>query len=220
MPSSVPTVAAFAHHPHPIHVKETAMYAPPTTTTTTTATGSRSWVKIALLWMPTFFGFPAGGLAAEVVGRVDSPGPAFAGGAITGAILGFAQWLGMRRTGPSPAAWIIATAVGFTVGLGLAANATNYDTTLGALATQGAICGAVIGAAQATVLYRKLGRMVVAWPVVLAGSWALGWTITYSVGIDVDAQYTLFGSSGALVATALTSILPIELARRQHQAQA
>src|SRR4051794_24822583 len=129
MPSSVPTVAAFAHHPHPIHVKETAMYAPTTTTNKPTATASRSWVKIALRWMPTFLGFPAGGFAAEVVGRVDSPGPAFAGGAITGAILGFAQWLGMRRTGPSPAAWIIATPVGFPNGLGLAPAPLTYHTT-------------------------------------------------------------------------------------------
>jgi hypothetical protein len=191
------------------------MYVP--TTTTTTVTESRSWAKVALLWMPTFLGFPAGGLVAEVVGRVDSPGPAIAGGAITGAILGFAQWLGMRRTGPSPIAWVIATAVGFAVGLGVGAAAVKYDTNLGALATQGAICGAVIGFAQAAVLYRKLGRIVVAWPAVLAGLWALGWAITYSAGIDVDAQYTVFGSSGALVVTALTSILPIELARSQQR---
>src|SRR4026209_282747 len=97
------------------------MYAP--TTATTTVTQSRSWVKIALLWMPTFLGFPAGGLVAEIVGRVGSPGPAISGGAIPGAILGFAQWLGMRRTGPSPLAWIIATAVGFAGGLGLGAAA-------------------------------------------------------------------------------------------------
>jgi hypothetical protein len=52
----------------------------------------------------------------------------------------------------------------------------------------------------------------------LAALWALGWTITSSAGIDVEAQYTVFGSSGALVVTALTSILPIELARRQQRA--
>jgi hypothetical protein len=192
------------------------MYAP-TTTTTNTVTQSRSWAKIALRWMPTFLGFPAGGLIAEVVGRVDSPGPATAGGAITGAILGFAQWIGMRRTGLSPAAWIIATAAGFAVGLGLGAAAAGYHTNTGALATQGAICGAVIGAAQAAVLCRRLGRIVLAWPVVLAGLWALGWTITASAGIDVEAQYTTFGASGALVVTAAMSILPIELARRGHR---
>ncbi len=211
----MPTAFAPAHHQHPIQVKETARYVAPRTTTT--GTESRSWGKTALLWMPTFLGFPAGGLAAEVVGRVDSPGPAIAGGAITGAILGFAQWLGMRRTGPSPIAWVIATAVGLSVGLGVGAAAVNYDTNLGALATQGAICGAVVGAAQAAVLHRKLGRIVVSWPAVLAGLWALGWAITYAAGIDVEAQYTVFGSSGALVVTALTSTLAIELARRQER---
>jgi hypothetical protein len=124
----------------------------------------------------------------------------------------------MRRTGPSPVAWIVATAVGFAVGLGLGAAAAGYHTNTGALATQGAICGAVIGVTQAAVLYRHLGRMVVAWPVVLAGLWALGWTITASAGIDVEAQYTTFGASGAIVVTAAMSILPIALGRRQHRA--
>jgi len=188
------------------------------TTTKPTITQSRRGAKIALLWMPTFLGFPAGGLVAEVVGQVDSPGPAIAGGAITGAILGFAQWLGMRRTGPSPVAWIIATAVGFAAGLGLGAAAAGYHTNTGALATQGAICGAVIGATQAAVLYRQLGRIVLGWPVFLSGLWALGWTITASAGIDVEAQYTTFGASGAIVVTAAMAVLPIALDRRQQRA--
>jgi len=192
------------------------MYA--ATTTKPTVTQSRSGAKIALLWMPTFLGFPAGGLVAEVVGRVDSPGRAIAGGAITGAILGFAQWLGMRRTGPSPVAWIIATAVGFAAGLGLGAAAAGYHTNTGALATQGAICGAVIGATQAAVLYRQLGRIMLGWPVFLSGLWALGWTITASAGIDVEAQYTTFGASGAIVVTAAMAVLPIALDRRQQRA--
>jgi hypothetical protein len=189
------------------------MYAQPTT-----VTQPRSWTKVALRWMPTFLGFPAGGLAVKlIVGRVDDPTPAIVGGALSGAILGLAQWIGMRRTGPSPELWIVATAVGFAAGLGLGAAAVGYDTNLGALATQGAICGAVIGAAQAAVLYRKLGRIVLGWPALMAGLWALGWTITSLAGIDVEAQYTVFGSSGAIVVTALTSILAIELARRQNQ---
>lgn len=188
-----------------------------TTTSAPAVTESRSGAKTALLWMPTFLGFPIGGLVAQVVGRVDSPGPAIAGGAITGAVLGFAQWLGMRRTGPSPIAWVISTAVGFAVGLGLGAAAADYQTNIGALAIQGAICGGCVGVAQAAVLYRKLGRIVLGWPALLAGSWALGWTITASAGIDVEAQYTSFGASGALVVAALTSILPVELARRQQR---
>jgi hypothetical protein len=190
------------------------MYAP-----TTTITEARSWAKTALLWMPTFLGFPAGGYVAELVGHVDGPGPAIAGGAITGAIFGLAQWLGMRRNGPSPEAWVIATAAGFAAGLGLGAAAAGYDTTTAALATQGAICGAVVGAAQAVVLYRRLGRIVLVWPAAIAALWALGWTITASAGIDVEAQYTVFGSSGAVVVTAATSILPIWLARSARNAR-
>ncbi len=182
-------------------------------------TQPRSWAKVALRWMPTFLGFPAGGLLAELVGRVESPGPAIAGGAITGAVLGIAQWLGMRRTGPPPISWVGATAAGLAAGLGLGAAAAGYDTDLGALATQGAICGVVVGAAQAAVLGRRIGWLAAAWPVLLAGAWALGWTITSSIGVDVEAQYTVFGSSGALVVTALTSILPIELARRAGAAR-
>ncbi|MEO6653747.1 MAG: hypothetical protein ABIP17_13940, partial [Ilumatobacteraceae bacterium] len=52
----------------------------------------------------------------------------------------------------------------------------NDQTNIGALATQGAICGGVVGVAQAAVLYRHLGRIVLGWPALLAGSWALGWT--------------------------------------------
>ncbi len=188
---------------HTTRIANTAVHAPP-----------RSAAKVALRWLPTFLGFPAGGLLAELVGRVDSPGPAIAGGAITGAVLGLAQWLGMRRTGPEPAAWIVATSAGLAAGLGLGAAAAGYHTDLGSLATQGAICGAVVGVAQAAVLARRLGRLAAVWPFVLAAVWALGWTITSSIGVDVEAQYTVFGSSGALVVTALTSILPVELARR------
>ncbi len=182
----------------------------------TTLTHRSTWPNIALRWMPTFLGFPAGGFAAKlIVGRVDAIAPAIAGGAITGAILGFAQWLGMRRTGPDPIRWIIATTVGLAAGLGAGAASVGYHTNMNALAAQGAICGAALGAAQAAVLYRRLGRIVLAWPPVLAGLWALGWAITSSAGIDVEAQYTVFGSSGAIVVTAATSIMAILLYNHQ-----
>jgi hypothetical protein len=167
--------------------------------------------------MPTFLGFPAGGFAAKtLVGPVADLPAALLGGALTGAILGLAQWLGMRRSGPSPEAWIVATAVGFAIGLAVGASTVDFETTTGALAVQGAICGTAIGIAQAFVLRRRLGPIAWAWPAALAGLWALGWTITASAGVDVEAQYTVFGSSGAIVVTAATAILPIALARRNR----
>jgi hypothetical protein len=174
-----------------------------------------TWPKTALRWLPTFLGFPAGGLAAELIaGHVDGAGPALAGGAITGAVLGVVQWLGIRRSGISPELWVLATAAGFAAGLGTGAAAVDYGTSTGSLALQGAICGAAVGVAQAVVIGRRLGRWALAWPALVAATWALGWTITSSAGVDVEEQYTVFGSTGAIVVAALTSVLPVALARR------
>jgi hypothetical protein len=178
-------------------------------------TARPSRLKAALRWLPTFVGFPLGGLAAEfLVGPVDGLGPAIAGGAVTGAVLGVIQWLGLRRARLSPERWLLATAAGLAVGLGVGAAAVGYGTSMGALAVQGAISGAAVGLAQATVLHRRLGRLVWVWPVVVAAAWALGWTITTAAGIDVESQYTVFGSSGAIAVTAITSVLAVALAER------
>ena len=45
--------------------------------------------------------------------------------------------------------------------------------------------------------------------------WAVGWAVTYAFGIQVDDQFTIFGSSGALVVTALTAALPLILTTRR-----
>lgn len=165
----------------------------------------------ALRWLPTFLGFPLGGVLAELVaGPVDGIVPALLGGAITGTVLGAVQAWGMGSSGPSPARWIGATALGLIAGLAAGAATVDYGTSTGALAVQGAICGLAIGAAQASVLR---GRGAVLWAPALSALWALGWAITSSIGVDVESQYTVFGSSGAIVVTAATVALPLLLAR-------
>ena len=52
------------------------------------------------------------------------------------------------------------------------------------------------------------------WPLYLSGVFAVGWAVTTSAGIDVDQQFTIFGSSGARVATLLTVVLPLVLGIR------
>ena len=47
-----------------------------------------------------------------------------------------------------------------------------------------------------------------------AARWALGCMITASMGVDVEALYTVFGSCGAMVGAALTSVLALALRRR------
>lgn len=187
------------------------------TDTKDTNTNTNTWKRTALLWLPTFAGFPLGGLIAKLTtGHVDAVAPALGGGAISGAVLGLAQWIAIRRSGISPEAWVATTAIGFAAGLGAGAAAVGYHTDLGSLAAQGAVCGAVVGAAQVVVLGRNLGRLALAWPPLLSALWALGWTITSAAGIDVEAQYTVFGSSGALVVTVATSVLPLRLRRTSH----
>ena len=167
-------------------------------------------------WMLTFVGFPIGGLTASfVAGPVDSAGAALLGGAVTGAILGAVQAWGLGRRRPPATQWIRATALGLAVGLAVGAAAVDYRTSLSALALQGAVCGATVGIGQALILRARLGRLALAWPPVLGLIWALGWAITTAIGVEVDEQFTVFGSSGAVVVTALTVILPLTLRRTE-----
>lgn len=158
-------------------------------------------------WMLSFVGFPIGGLVAQVlVGPVDDVAPALLGGLITGLSVGAAQAWGLaldRRTAIRCAA---TTGVGFMIGLGLGAPAVGYETTLPRLVVQGAICGVAVGVAQVGLIRTQGGRPVLVWPVVLGAIWALGWAVTTAVGIDVGRQFTVFGSSGAVVVTALTGV--------------
>jgi hypothetical protein len=180
------------------------------TTTPSPTTSRNPWLRTTARWMVTFIGFPLGGLVAEfVAGPVDSSRAALVGGLITGLFVGLAQWWGIGRGGPAVRQWIAATAIALMVGLGVGATAVGFSTSLQALVIQGAICGLAVGAAQAFVLRARLGRPALAWPPALAVIWAIGWAVTTLFGVQVDQQFTVFGSSGALVVTALTAVLPL-----------
>jgi hypothetical protein len=168
--------------------------------------------RSALRWLPTLAGFPLGGFAAELIaGPVDGLDAALLGGAVTGVVLGAIQSCGIGSNGPPAHQWIAATTAGLTVGLALGSAAVGYGTELRDLVVQGAICGLAIGTAQALVLR---GRAAYLWAPTLSALWALGWATSTSIGVDVETQYAVFGSSGALVVTAATAVLPALLARR------
>jgi hypothetical protein len=105
-----------------------------------------------------------------------------------------------------------------TVGLTVGAAVVDYATDLTALVVQGAICGFAVGAAQAGTLRPRLGRPALAWPVALAPIWAIGWAVTTVAGIQVEAQFTVFGSFGAIAVTAGTLFLPLLLNRQDRSA--
>jgi hypothetical protein len=184
------------------------------------ATHPATWQRTLLRWMVSFAGYPLGGFAALLLtGPVDTLAAALTGGLVTGAVLGAVQVWAMGHARPRPVAWVSATSVGLATGLALGASLVHYRTGLADLIAQGAVTGLVVGAAQAAVLLPRLGRLTLAWPVAVSGAWATGWAVTTAGGIQVDEQFTVFGSSGAIVAAALTAVLPLALNRHPATAK-
>jgi hypothetical protein len=177
-------------------------------------TGPRTALA-SLRWGATFLAWPAAGLAAQAVaGPVDSPGPALLAGATAGAVIGAVQSLGAgRRVITRPVAWVASSAIGLGIGLVAGATAVGYATDLRALAVQGALSGLGLGLAQVPWL-GTLGRRRLAWPALLTTLWALGWTVTTAVGVDVETQWAVFGASGALLTTAVTGLLMVPAVAR------
>jgi hypothetical protein len=157
-------------------------------------------------WGAAFLGFPLGGLAGlGAAGATTGVPQALLGGAATGAVVGLAQWLVLRRRLPLSPWWIAATAGGMSVGLALAVGALGIDTAGPALLGRGLITGATIGLAQYLVL-RGLSDRAPAWAAVVALGWALGWAVTRAAGIDLSPNFTVFGATGAWAFQLLTGL--------------
>jgi len=155
-------------------------------------------------WLPTFLGFPLGGyLAFGTVGSLDDPVSAAAGGLLAGAVIGAAQWLALGSRGIGRR-WAAYTAAAMGAGAALGAVATGAGTELADVMLAGLITGAAVGAAQSTLLARD-GRVSAVWTAVSAVAWPLGWVASAGI-IDLERGWHVFGSSGALLVTALTGL--------------
>ena len=104
---------------------------------------------------------------------------------------------------PGALAWIALTAVGLAVGLGVGVAIFDYGTSISDLAVLGAVSGLGVGAAQWLVLRDHVGASFL-WVFGIAALWALGWTITTSIGVDVESKWANFGASGAITVTVLS----------------
>jgi hypothetical protein len=156
-------------------------------------------------WLPTFLAFPLGGLLAiETVGSLDDPLSAAAGGLLAGAVIGAGQWLALRSRGIGRR-WVAYTGAAMAAGTALAAAVTGAGTELEDLMFTGLVAGAAVGAAQSTLLARA-GLASVAWTVVTAASWSLGWLTTSAYLTDIERGYYVFGAGGALLVTVLTGL--------------
>src|SRR5215216_5202359 len=164
-------------------------------------------LKAWLLWTAGFLAFPIGGaLATGATGRINDVGSALVGGMIAGAVIGTGQWLLARRLLGNPQTWIPATALAMGIGLAVGAWVVDYGTSLGELALMGAITGIPIGAAQAYLLRDRVANAWV-WAAAVPLLWALGWTVTTFIGVDVDRQFAVFGFYGAITFMALSGVL-------------
>jgi hypothetical protein len=157
-------------------------------------------------WALAFLGVPLGGLATwMLLGPITTPLAGATGGALTGTVLGALEWLALRRGLPLSPWWIAATALGMATGLALGIALLGTRTDDGTLPLRGLITGVSIGMAQFLLLRGISGRAPV-WALSVALGWTLGWTITRAVGIDLSQQWTVFGSSGAIVFQLLTGV--------------
>lgn len=157
--------------------------------------------------MATFIGFPLAGVTARAVaGNIDDAPAAALGGLAGGLVLGAVQATigGIERDGRLR--WTAATGLGLATGLTAGAAAVGYDTDAASLVAMGALSGAGVGVAQAASI-RLRPRDRVAWALATPVLWAGGWLITSQVIVDADRQHATFGSSGALVVSALAGIL-------------
>lgn len=164
---------------------------------------TRRWAR----WVGTFVGFPLAGVTARLVaGDIDALGAAAVGGLAGGAVLGAVQvGIGGIPAGER-ARWIGATAVGLGIGLSAGAAAVDYDTDTASLVVMGAVSGGAVGLAQALAIPMAVVDRLL-WAVATPALWAGGWWITAQVIVDAERHHALFGSSGALVVSALAGVL-------------
>ena len=184
----------------------------PMSTAVSTPVRTVGFLRPWLLWTVGFVSFPIAGIIGGAVGgRVDSPFAALIGGVATGAVIGLGQGLASSRRLPL-VRWILATAVG--MGLGLLLGATRRR--LRHRAHRPGLDGRDHRAAprrRAGTRAAGAGRSRLVWAAAMPLLWALGWTVSTLIGIDVDQQFTIFGASGAVTFSALSGAL-LHLLRR------
>jgi hypothetical protein len=71
---------------------------------------------------------------------------------------------------------------------------------------QGATTGLAVGGLQALILRRHRAAWYW-WVLATPPLWALGWIVSWGIGVHVEDQFTNFGGAGAIVVTALSGLL-------------
>jgi hypothetical protein len=156
--------------------------------------------ELLIRWVPTLLAFPIGGAIAKVVfGGASNLGKSVGGGLIVGLTVGLIQFLALKKYGITTS-WIATTAIAMVLAAAINSYAFSFNFDTASLTGSGLIAGLLVGVAQALSQSRDF-KFVFVWTVSTAIAWSLAWFITSKVIVDPEAQYQIFGSSGALVAT-------------------
>jgi hypothetical protein len=161
---------------------------------------SMKMTELLIRWVPTLLAFPIGGAIAKVVfGGASNLGKSVGGGLIVGLTVGLIQFLALKKYGITTS-WIATTAIAMVLAALINSYAFSFKFDTASLTGSGLIAGLLVGVAQALSQSRDF-KFVFVWTVSTAIAWSLAWFITSKVIVDPEAQYQIFGSSGALVAT-------------------
>lgn len=172
--------------------------------------------QILIRWIPTFLAFPLGGLLSVLaLGPIRDPLAAAVSGAMVGSTLGLLQWWALK---PLRATfdWVWATGVALMIASPIAWVTILYSTSTEALTLWGLMSGALVGFAQG-LSQRLAVKRVLMWTTLSAASWGLAWFISANVIVDAEAGYAIFGSTGALAATAVLALFlnPVFASRKE-----
>jgi len=171
------------------------------------------FTELLIRWTPTFLAFPIGGLLAKLIfGSASSVAKSVGGGLIVGLVVGLIQYLSLKKYGISTS-WVVATAVAAACAALINSYAFSFKFDSASLAGSGLVAGLLIGISQSLSQTRDI-KFVIVWAISTAIAWSLAWFITSKVIVDPEAQYHVYGSSGALLTTlglglVLKYILPI-----------
>jgi hypothetical protein len=156
--------------------------------------------ELFIRWVPTLLAFPIGGAIAKIsFGGASTVMKSVGGGLIVGLTVGLIQFIALKKFGVSTS-WIAATAIATTVAALINSYAFSFKFDSLSLTGSGLVAGLLVGIAQSLSQTRDL-KFLFVWSLSTMLAWALAWFITSKVIVDPEAQYQIFGSSGALVAT-------------------
>jgi hypothetical protein len=169
-----------------------------------------------LPWIIAVVGFPIGGFLGHLVAGPAATVPAAAlSGLIAGIIVGLAQALALGLSPRVMTAWVAVTGIGLAAGLSILTAATGQIESTAEAVALGAVSGLAIGAAQAAILIRERIGNAWLWIPATGLAWAVGWLVTSSIGVALEAGWPVFGLSGAIVSQIITAVVVWRVVRER-----